>query len=143
MYTINDLPVGRAIINLTDGMYVKKAKNGYYACKNAPNMAFFIKSIKHIGKEDKASPSLSNAQKFDDSATLLTFLNDMSKPKKFNKDKHLKQSLEALPVDQKNAIIQGILEQPNLKVGVQKSLTLGFMDLPLFGGIEEKQQRLF
>lgn len=143
MYTINDLPQGKAIINLADGIYIKKVKDGYYAGKNAPNMSFFIKSIKHIGNDDKESLSLQNAQKFDDSDSLLNFLNDMSKPKKFNKEKHLKKSLDALPADQKQAILQGIIEQPNLKLGVQKSLLMGFTDLPLFGGLEERQQSLF
>lgn len=143
MYTINDLPTGKAIINLADGIYIKKVKDGYLAGKNAPNMPFFIKSIKYISKDDKESLSLQNAQKFDDSDSLLNFLNDMSKPKKFNKEKHLKQSLDVLPADQKQAIIQGILEEPKLKIGVQKSMTLGFTDLPLFGGLEDRQQKLF
>ncbi|MER0439635.1 hypothetical protein [Emticicia sp. W12TSBA100-4] len=143
MYTINDLPTGKAIINLAEGIYIKKVKDGYIAGKNAPNMSFFIKSIKYIGKEDKESLSFQNAQKFDDSESLLNFLNDMSKPKKFNKNKHLQKSLNALPADQKQAIIQGIMEQPTLKIGVQKSMTLGFTDLPLFGGLEDRQQKLF
>lgn len=143
MYTINDLPTGKAIINLADGIYIKKVKDGYIAGKNAPNMSFFIKSIKYIGKDDKESLSLQNAQKFDDSESLLNFLNDMSKPKKFNKNKHLQKSLNELPADQKQAIIQGIMEQPTLKIGVQKSMTLGFTDLPLFGGLEDRQQKLF
>lgn len=63
--------------------------------------------------------------------------------KKFSKEKHLKAIYENLPNDQKKAFMDGFNEQPNLKIGVQKSLQLGFNDLPIFGGIEEKQTKLF
>jgi len=143
MYTIKDLPTGRAIVNIADGIYVKKVKDGYLAAKKAPNMAHFLKTIKHTSDNTNASEMPENAAKFESIDELLNYLNEMPKPKKFNKDKHLQKSLNSLPADQKKAVISGILEDPTLKIGIQKSMALGFMDLPLFGGIDKKQTELF
>lgn len=143
MYKESDIPMLKGIHMLEHGVYVMRSKDGFYASKKAPNMKYFMRAIKNPEEYIKDAQNGENVSKFDSINDLLNYLNEMPKPKKFNKDRHLKAALDSLPIDQKKAVVQGILENPTLKIGVQKSLQLGFNDLPLFGGSEDKQMKMF
>lgn len=114
-------------------------------------MQYFTEGIRDIKSDNKASEKLHNVRQFDSAEAVLKFINPskpkpkaaIKKAKKFNKEKYLQNAINALPSDQKQAVVQSIIEEPALKIGIQKSLLQGFSDLPLFGGIEDKQTKLF
>lgn len=62
---------------------------------------------------------------------------------KSKKEIEFKKRLQALPKAHQDAVLEEISQNPNIKIGFQKSLQLGINDLPLFSGIEEKQPKLF